>query len=300
VTRDLPLRLLEVFAALMRERTTVRAADALGISQPAVSSSLAALEAQLGFPLFERRNRRLVPTEEALSLHREIEPIFVMLGAVEARVRDLRAGSAGRLRIMATPPLGHTVAPVALRRFLAGRPQVSVDYDVRRAASVIEAVAFGAADVGLVLGMERRPDVQAEVIEEAAMVALAPAGHALAGAGRLGPADLAEAGFVGLQAGSRLGQLLRGAFAEAGATYAPRVEVRYAHTAAVLVEAGLGLAVVDRFTARFVDRRALTPVPFFPAISAPCLLLTRAEAPASLLGAAFAEEVRRAAREQGG
>lgn len=294
---ELPLRLLEVFAALMRERTTVRAAEALGVSQPSVSAALAALEERLGFALFERRNRRLVPTAEALSLHREIEPVFVMLDGVEARVRDLRSGSAGRLRLLATPPLGHTVAPVALRRFLDGRSQVSVDYDVRRADSVIEAVAFGAADVGLLLGADNRTDVEAEVIEAAAMVALVPPDHALADAPHVGPADAAAAGFVGLHAASRLGRLLRGAFVEAGAPYAPRVEVRYCHTAAVLAEAGLGIAVVDRFTAGFVDRRALVSRPFLPAISAPCTLLTRKDAPPSRLVAAFAEEVRRAVRD---
>ncbi len=282
---ELPLRLLEVFAALMRERTTVRAAEALGVSQPSVSAALAALEERLG------------GGDEALSLHREIEPVFVMLDGVEARVRDLRSGSAGRLRLLATPPLGHTVAPVALRRFLDGRSQVSVDYDVRRADSVIEAVAFGAADVGLLLGADNRTDVEAEVIEAAAMVALVPPDHALADAPHVGPADAAAAGFVGLHAASRLGRLLRGAFVEAGAPYAPRVEVRYCHTAAVLAEAGLGIAVVDRFTAGFVDRRALVSRPFLPAISAPCTLLTRKDAPPSRLVAAFAEEVRRAVRD---
>ncbi|MEE3100937.1 MAG: LysR family transcriptional regulator, partial [Pseudomonadota bacterium] len=109
---DLSLRLLEVFGAVMQHQTTVRSAEALGISQPAVSTAIRALEAQVGFALFERRNRRILPTEEALDLYREVEPIVSMLRSVEGRVRDLRAGAAGKLRIMATPPLGHSLAPV--------------------------------------------------------------------------------------------------------------------------------------------------------------------------------------------
>jgi DNA-binding transcriptional LysR family regulator len=294
---DLSLRLLEVFGALMREQTTVRAAEALGVSQPAVSSALAALEAQLGFALFERRNRRLVPTQEALSLHREVEPIFAMLASVESRVRDLRAGAAGKLRIMATPPIGHTVAPLALRRFLDARPNVVIDYDVRRAEAVVEAVAFGAADIGVALGREDRPELLVEAIDEAEMIALPPVGHPLASAPWIGPAEAAAAGFIGLHAGSRLGQLLREAFRRVGAPYAPRVEVRYCHTALVLAGAGLGVAVVDRFTARFLAAPDQRPVPFRPAISAPCCVMTRVGAPASRLAESFAAELRRAVAE---
>jgi DNA-binding transcriptional LysR family regulator len=294
---DLSLRLLEVFGALMREQTTVRAAEALGVSQPAVSSALAALEAQLGFTLFERRNRRLVPTQEAMSLHREVEPVFAMLASVEGRVRDLRAGAAGKLRIVATPPIGHTVAPIALRRFLRERPEVVIDYDVRRAEAVVEAVAFGSADIGMALGCEPAPGLSVEVVDEAEMVAVLPRDHPLAAAPWIGPAEAARAGFVGLHAGSRLGQILREAFRAAGAPYSPRVESRYCHTALVLADAGLGVAIVDRFTARFLLRPSLVALPFLPAVSAACCLLTRADAPASRLADSFAAELRQAVRE---
>lgn len=295
---DLSLRLLEVFGAVMQHQTTVRSAEALGISQPAVSTAIRALEAQVGFALFERRNRRILPTEEALDLYREVEPIFSMLRSVEGRVRDLRAGAAGKLRIMATPPLGHSLAPVALKRFLDARPGVVIDYDVRRAETVAEAVAAGSADIGLVLLASPRNGVEIEVIGDADMVAMAPPAHPLAARATLEPPEVAMAGFVGLQSGSRLGEILRDAFRAAGTPYAPRVEVRYCHTAAVLAQAGLGVAVVDRYTAGFMQGAGLVSRRFRPSASAPCCVLTRAGAPVSQLVRHFADEIRLAVAEE--
>ncbi|MAS44955.1 MAG: LysR family transcriptional regulator [Rhodobacteraceae bacterium] len=293
---DLSLRLLEVFGAVMQHQTTVRSAEALGISQPAVSTAIKALEAQVGFALFERRNRRILPTEEALDLYREVEPIFAMLRSVEGRVRDLRAGAAGKLRIMATPPLGHSLAPVALKRFLDARPNVVIDFDVRRAETVAESVAVGAADIGLVLLAAPRSGVEIEEIADADMVALIPPTHPLAARDAIAPPEAAAAGFVGLHTGSRLGEILRDSFRSAGTPYAPRVEVRYCHTAAVLAQAGLGVAVVDRYTAGFMQGPDLVQRRFRPAISAPCCLLTRADAPVSQLTRHFADDIRAAVR----
>ncbi|MDB6454195.1 helix-turn-helix domain-containing protein [Falsirhodobacter sp. 20TX0035] len=73
---EISLRLLEIFAAMMRSSTTTEAAKILHISQPAVSAGLRQLEANLGLRLFERRSRRLDPTNDAHTLYKEISPLF--------------------------------------------------------------------------------------------------------------------------------------------------------------------------------------------------------------------------------
>ena len=64
------LRQIELLRAVVRCETTVRAAQELGLSQPAVSNAIKHLESQVGFPLFERVNNRLFPTAEARSLYK--------------------------------------------------------------------------------------------------------------------------------------------------------------------------------------------------------------------------------------
>ncbi|SKA27185.1 LysR family transcriptional regulator [Consotaella salsifontis] len=291
---DVSLRLLEIFGTMMRCQTTVQAAEELGISQPAVSTGIRQLEAQLGVTLFQRANRRLQPTEEARAIFMEIEPIFTQLRSFESRVRDVRSGNAGRLRIMATPPLGHTIVPLALKRFLSERGELSVFYDVRRLDSVIEAVEMGTVDIGLALGLEGHPAVNVSVLERSDMVALVVRGHPLESEAVITPKLAAEHGLIGIELGSRLGQQLQRSFESAGVGYHPRVEVRYCHTAAVLASTGLGVAIVDRFTARFLSSFAVTVRPFSPTTRIASSLLTRLLFPPPQLAADFAEEVRRA------
>ena len=112
------LRQLEILRAVIRHQTTMAAGRLLGMSQPAVSNAVKQLEAQLGFPLFERINNRLFPTEAARLIHAESEPLFAQHAALEARLQELRQDKTGRLRLLATPPLGHGAIPQALARIL--------------------------------------------------------------------------------------------------------------------------------------------------------------------------------------
>lgn len=284
---DLPLRPLEIFGTLMLRQTTVAAAAELGISQPSVSTAIKQLEQQLGFALFEREKKRMIPTSEARSLFQEVEPLIERLRAVELRMRDLRGGAVGKLRIMATPPLGHSVVPGALTAFMAARPGVTVQYDVRRMANVIDAVAIGAADIGLCLGLDSHPGVRMQIARTDRMVALMSGDHPLTALSAVGPQDIADHRFIGLDRASQLGLLVQNAFEQARVRYTPQVEVRYCHTAAVLAHSGNAVAVVDSYTAAFLPNMALTSRPFDPAISVPACVISRSGRALSPLAAEF-------------
>ena len=66
------LRLLEAFRLVVGNRSVTRAAEVLGVTQPAVSAQMARLEASVGFPLFVRAKGRLALTQEGASFHREV------------------------------------------------------------------------------------------------------------------------------------------------------------------------------------------------------------------------------------
>ena len=291
---DLSLRLLEIFGAVITHQTTVHAAEDLGISQPAVSLAIKQLEEQLGFSLFDRRNRRLQPTQEARILFAEIEPIFSNLRNLETRVRDLRAGHAGKLRVMATPPLGHSVIPPALRNFLATREDVTVQYDVRRLEHVIAGVEMGSVDIGFGLGLDAHPAIDVTVLRTDKMVALIPKGHALSGVSVISAMDCFEHGHIGLDSAGRFGMVLRRVFDEKGVLYTPRVSVRYCHTAAVLANAGIGVAIVDHYTPALIANMDLEVREFEKSIEIPACLLTRKDSPMSRLAVEFVNEIKSA------
>ncbi len=297
---DLNLRMLEVFGAVMRNMTTVAAAEELGISQPAVSNAIKGLEAQLGFMLFERTRRGLVPSEEAHILYEDVEPIYMMMKGIEGHVRAVRSAQKGRLRIATTPPLSQSIIPITLKRFLTNRRDVRVGYDVRGFDAILRCVETGTADVGLLLGMESHPGFDIIPLFVGVMTCVMLPDHPLAALGHVGPADLAQHDFVGIGPDyeTRLGALIRSAFAISGVPYVTNLEVRYCHTASVMTSAGMGPSVVDSFTSRFMLANELVSRPFVPEIKVTAAAVVRQGKPLSRVAAAFIEELKRVAQGQ--
>ncbi len=291
------LRQLQLLRAVIRCETTVGAARELGLSQPAVSNAIKHLEDQLGFPLFERINNRLFPTQEARTLYQDSEPIFSMHAALEARVQDLRENKAGQIRIIATPPLGYGAIPIALQRFLAKRPKVRVAFDVRRLEDVTENVETGVSELGFVLGIGDHPALLTEPVHEGRMVCVVAAGHPLASRRVVTPADLAGQPFIALEAGTRLGTMVRGAFETAGTPFQSVVEVRYCHTACVLAASHIGATVVDPFSPEASGKQGLVVIPFEPVTPVKAFVVRSRTRPLSRLAEVFLREVKVALSE---
>ena len=93
------LRHIEVFHAVMQTGSVSKAAELLGISQPAASKVLGHAESALGFRLFERIKGRLRPTAEAAILFVEAEKIQHGMGQVRSLAENLQRRPEGRLHI---------------------------------------------------------------------------------------------------------------------------------------------------------------------------------------------------------
>jgi DNA-binding transcriptional LysR family regulator len=288
------LRQLEILRALVRHRTTVAAAAALRLSQPAVSNALRQMETQAGFALFERINNRLFPTREALLLHEQAEGILALHAGLENRLVDLRESTAGHLRLVSTPPLGHGVIPAVLRSFLARRPQVRVLLDVRPFEGVTDSLENGLTDLGFMLGEDDTAALTKETLHSADMVCVMPQGHALARRDVVTPADLAPHAFIALERGTRMGEAVRESFRQVDCPFAATVETRYCNTACVLAEAGVGVAVVDPFSPVSGTTRRLEIRPFAPATRSVAYAAWSPNRALSRLAKAFLDEVRRA------
>ncbi len=278
------LRQIELLRAVVRCETTVRAAHELGLSQPAVSNAIKHLESQIGFPLFERVNNRLFPTAEARELCLDSDPIFSMHAAFEAKVQDLKENRTGHIRILATPPLGYSVIPIALRNFLEKRPNTRVSFDIRRFENVVESVDNGLAELGFVLGLNDYRGVESECFFSERMVCVMRPDH-----------PLAATAFIALERGTRMGTIVRQAFAEVGVPFRSSVEVRYCNTACILAETGIGVAVVDPLSP--LSSRNLAVRRFEPASPVSASVVYSRKRPLSRAAQAFLREVRVVAGE---
>ena len=142
-------RQIETFAAIMRSGTASRAAEILGITQPAVSRSVAELEKAVGFPLFARVRNRLVPTPEAGAFFRDVEASYCGLDTLRASAARIRDHGSGQIRIASLSALGSSLVPRAIRRFRDHHPDVAVTLIVTSSRSVRDVVAAGEFDIGL-------------------------------------------------------------------------------------------------------------------------------------------------------
>lgn len=122
--------LLRDFLAVAGAGSVSAAAQALGVSQPALTKSIRRLEAHYGLALFERRARgmALTPFGETLLAHAKL--IDAQCRFADAEMRAFTKGAAGRLRIGAGPFWGATVIPLAIVRLQRQLPNLEVELDV--------------------------------------------------------------------------------------------------------------------------------------------------------------------------
>lgn len=286
------VRQLEVFRAVVALGGVAKAAQSLGISQPAISRMIKHAEATLGFQLFERMGRRLHPTDEAQWLYEEIDPLFASISSVQDRIDDIRNEKVGRLRIVATPGLAHTIVPEALKRLLQVRPNVQVSLDIRRRENASQNVKNNASDVGLAVTAAEQKDLELLEIKMGEMVCIVPEGHPLETLAFIQPVDLKDYPFIMMTRGSTLGNLITQAFEDVGEKLKWSIETSYSASACTFVRNGFGIALVDEYVNRQGNIQGLVVKPFKPTIKLSAYLFYSNLKPLSNLSKLFIESVK--------
>src|SRR5687767_3438858 len=96
----LTLRQIDAFRAVMLTGTATEAAQVLGVSQPAISRLVSDFEAELGFKLFDRVGRRVVPTAEAQILIEEVKRVLIGLDQIKETAEKISKFRYSRLRLI--------------------------------------------------------------------------------------------------------------------------------------------------------------------------------------------------------
>ncbi len=296
----LNLREMQVFRAVMELGGVTAAAAALGMSQPSASKMLQQAEERLGFALFLRERKRLVPTAEAHALLPELVGAFTALEDLGRLAEDLRGGRSGLLTLVAVPVLSTALLPRAIARFRAGRPDVLVSLRAVTAIEAVKLVADHRADLALILGSTADARIAARNLFASEIGCALPAGHALAAKRTLRLTDLLDQPLVSLGPQQPVGAVLHRALAEAGRSGRIAMEVSQSTIACALVREGAGIAVLDGVGLREAKAQGLLVRRLLPrARLAVSLLQSRHRAPSRLaqdfgavLDAVVAEEGR--------
>lgn len=257
---------LAAFRAVMLTGKVSAAAEVLGRSQPAVSRILDRLEFELGLSLFERRKGQVTPTPEAHLLLDEVERAYISLDSLRAFASRLVKGEGGRISLAVMPALGINFLPKALCRFREDWPETKVTLNVRMSLTIEEWAATQQIDFGLAETPLRRSGFRTENFSKAAYVAAVPRGHPLENRSIIEPKDLCHGPFIYwtsfLPARHRIDQVLIAADVNVEAAY----ETTYSAAAYEMVKSGMGIAIIDPYTAVLQQDERAVLIPFQPSV----------------------------------
>ncbi len=275
----------------MTAGTMTRASQMLGISQPAVSNTIATLEHRLGFKLFLRKSGRLQPTPEALIFYDDAQRLLeAVVRANEAATR-LRQGETGHLTISAFPGVSIKFLPEIISRFLKTRQNVKVRLLSRSSHIVIEQLPSQMFDIAVAEKPSQFVGVDAEQFTYHCHCIVAK-DHPLAKQEVLTPQELDDVPFIALFRDHMTTYQIARAFSDANAKWNVVLEAQYFASLIEFVKSGNAVALVDPINSQNLDS-GLIRIPFKPSIQYQIGVLTPQDKPVSKVSGAFLDLMRK-------
>lgn len=281
------LRHIEVFHAVYANGSVSAAARVLNVSQPSVSKTLRHAETLIGFPLFQRTAGRLIPTEDAHILFGDVSDIQDKVQALREASRNMRRGAQGTLRISALPSLALDALPAAVARFLTTHGNVRFDLQTVHHDDLLRKLFERETDVAIAYEAPPNAPVAHTVLGRGELVVLYREADISDAPPRLPLAALAKHRFVSPVASGPLGRIFARELDRAGVVLDDVVSARTFYIATSLVRHGVGLTVVDSFTAQASMVPGLAWRPLEPAIELEVTAMYLANRPPGALAASF-------------
>lgn len=173
------LRDIEYFAAIAQYGHLGKAAEALGLSQPALSKSLRRMEQALQTKLVARTAKGVALTAEGSALLAHAQPLRTTFQDMVREIAELRAGRAGHLRLAANPSPADQLLPMALGRLAAEAPEVTVT--IADVPLFAPALRDGQVDIAIMsIATPAHEDIAMEYIFTDEFVVYASSAHRLA------------------------------------------------------------------------------------------------------------------------
>lgn len=258
----------DAFRMVMRSGTISAAAEKLGRSQPAVSRMIDKLEEGLGVKLFERRKGMIAPTHASHLLLEEIEKYFYTLSSLEDFGQRLEEHQEGTVDIAALPAVGLDFMAEVIARFTKVRPLTRVVLNVRMSASVEKLVSSQQVDFGIAETPFQLPGFSTRIFCDSNYLAAVPRDSALADLEEIRPENLRHESVIGWNALVSARRIFDDIMQGAGIQARTRIETTMSSSLCSLAKRGLGMAIVDPFTAWSFREQTIIFKRFSPRI--PC------------------------------
>jgi DNA-binding transcriptional LysR family regulator len=242
-------RQLAAFCEVVERRSFTQAAERLGVTQPAVSLQVRALEKRLGTQLLDRSGRRVEPTEAGLRLYRGAQRLLMLEQQLVEEVGGADDGELqGTLEIGASTGPGGIVIPALLCDFQQRHPTLSVSLHVHDTQRVVELVSDRTLELGVVGAAPRQRGVRYEPFIRGAVNLVSPPKHRVADR-TVTLDELRAEPLIAMQDGAGVRQVLEDELRAQGLRLRDldvRVELGLQESVKTAVQRGFGLTFISR------------------------------------------------------
>lgn len=242
---------LRLFAAVAQRQHITRAAEALNMTQSAVSAAVASLEREFGTKLFHRIGRRIVLTEGGSLFFDEARAILVRVEAAQLAMREFVGLGRGRLEIMASHTIAGYLLPSLLVDFRGAYPGVHLAVSIGNSDQVKAAILNGSIELGFTEGPQidaADPELAFEIVARDQLALIVAPQHPWAAMTSLKGQELARGQWVVREDGSgtraSFFNILQG-FGVARAEVEIVLELPSNHAVLAAVVAGAGPAILS-------------------------------------------------------
>ncbi|MEN3747827.1 LysR family transcriptional regulator [Sphingomonas sp. HF-S3] len=261
------LRHIEIFHAVYVNGSVSAAARALNVSQPSVSKMLRHAESLLGFQLFQRTNGRLVPTEDAHTLFTEVSEIQDRVYALREGARNLRRGAGGTLRVSALPSLALSALPTAVAWFMRTHQDVKFDLQTVHHDDLLRKLYERETDIAIAYEVPPATPLGNRWLGEGELVLLYREEDMPDAPPRIELEALRGKRFISVGNSGPIGQIFNQELLRIDLELDEIVSARTFYIATALVRQGVGMTIVDSFTAQASLSPGLSMRPLRPQIT---------------------------------
>jgi DNA-binding transcriptional LysR family regulator len=236
---------IESFLAIVTYGGFHKAAEALHVSQPAISGRVRALEASLGAELFVRGRARpqLSPAGKALRPH--AEQLLRTVAMARQAIHELQPQTAGALRIAASLSVCTYLMPDVMQEYKAANPKVMVHLRSGNSVQVLRMVLEGEADIGVARSLNH-PEVETMTLRDDPLVLVGHRAHRAASKQQVSLEEVEEWPLIFYDRGSSDWTLTQGLFRRAGLLPNVVLEVETIEAAKRMVERKLGFSFLPQ------------------------------------------------------
>ena len=236
---------LKAFVAVAEHESFSEAADALFITQPAISKRISNLEQRLNHRLFDRIGRKVNLTEAGNALLPQARQILLSINKAERSVRDLSGNVSGKLSMGISHHIGLHRLPPVLRYFTRAYPDVRLDIDFMDSEQAHAMILHGDLDLAVItLSPEREPNLESFLVWDDPLSVAVGLEHPLARQQTVTLAELQAYTAIPPGLNTYTGQIIKRLFDEAGLKMDVGMSTNYMETIKVMVGIGLGWSIL--------------------------------------------------------